>query len=60
MALSLWRGGLMVGGPRGAVGDLAGRPNAGDYLVMLGWAAAYALVAGAVATGVLRAAGWRR
>ena len=59
-ALALWRGGLMIGGPRTALSDASGRPGRGDYAWMLGWAAAYALLVGAVATALLRAAGWRR
>jgi hypothetical protein len=39
--------------------DLTGRPTALDYVWMLAWAAAYALVLGGVATAVLRATGWR-
>jgi hypothetical protein len=59
-AVALWRGGLMIGGPRTVMTGLVDRLSRVDYAWMLGWAAAYALVIGAIAMGLLRAAGWRR
>ncbi len=54
MSISLWRGGLLVAGPRAIVGTVAGRPNAGDYAWMLAWAALYGLIVGAIAIGCIR------